>query len=440
MKTEVVEIEKLIFGGVGLGRLANGKIVLVPYVLPGERVKIRITAEAKDYAEAELLEVISQAKDRVEPPCPYYGTCGGCQLQHVSYQMQVELKREILIDIFQRQAGLSDVPLLGVYPSSKPFHHRNRLRLHVEASSSLGPPPFKLGFVKWKSHKVLRIEECLLAHERVNSVLKSLYHHPTFMVLSPYVKRVRIEHSPAEDKATLIFWTMIKPLSRDVESLLTIQDLKSVFYILRGARPEGPFPKDAPYGGRRLFKALFDLTYYVQPGVFVQTNWEVNLLIQQRMFDLAQGCERVLDLHAGMGNFLLPLAFKLPRGVEFLGVDTDPRVIEDGLYTAKKNNLNGRLDLRNMSSHACLHEMIKEGRTFDLVLLDPPRGGCKDLLRYLPNVAEKHILYLSCDPPTLARDVKALLSLGFDLQGLYLFDMFPQSYHLEVLAHLVKRA
>jgi 23S rRNA (uracil1939-C5)-methyltransferase len=440
MKTEVVEIEKLIFGGVGLGRLANGKIVLVPYVLPGERVKIRITAEAKDYAEAELLEVISQAKDRVEPPCPYYGTCGGCQLQHVSYQMQVELKREILIDIFQRQAGLSDVSLLGVYPSSKPFHYRNRLRLHVETSSTLEPPPFKLGFVKWKSHKVLRIEECLLAHESLNSVLKSLYHHPTFMVLSPYVKRVRIEHSPAEDKATLIFWTMIKLLSRDVESLLTIQDLKSVFYILRGARPEGPFPKDAPYGGRRLIKALFDLTYYVQPGVFVQTNWEVNLLIQQRMFELAQGCERVLDLHAGMGNFLLPLAFKLSRGEEFHGVDTDPRAIEDGLYTAIMNNLNGRLDLRNMSSHACLHEIIKEGRTFDLVLLDPPRGGCKDLLRYLPNVAEKHILYLSCDPPTLARDVKALLSLGFDLQGLYLFDMFPQSYHLEVLAHLVWKA
>jgi 23S rRNA (uracil1939-C5)-methyltransferase len=111
MKTEVVEIEKLIFGGVGLGRLANGKVVLVPYVLPGERVKIRITAEAKDYAEAELLEVISQAKDRVEPPCPYYGTCGGCQLQHVSYERQVELKKEILIEIFQRQAGLSDVPI-----------------------------------------------------------------------------------------------------------------------------------------------------------------------------------------------------------------------------------------------------------------------------------------------------------------------------------------
>jgi 23S rRNA (uracil1939-C5)-methyltransferase len=233
---------------------------------------------------------------------------------------------------------------------------------------------------------------------------------------------------------------MIKPLPRDVESLLTIQDLKSIFYILRGARPEGPFPKDAPYGGRRLFKALFDLTYYVQPGVFVQTNWEVNLFIQQKMFELAQGCERVLDLHAGMGNFLLPLAFKLTRGVEFLGVDTDPRAIEDGLYTAKKNNLNGRLDLRTMNSQACLHEMIKEGRTFDLVLLDPPRGGCKDILRYLPNVAEKYILYLSCDPPTLARDVKALLSLGFDLQGLYLFDMFPQSYHLEVLAHLVRKA
>ena len=440
MKTEVVEIEKLIFGGVGLGRLSNGKVVLVPYVLPGEKVEVRITSEAKDYAEAELLEVIWQAKDRVEPPCPYYGTCGGCQLQHVSYQKQLELKREILVDIFQRQAGLSDVPLLGLYPSPKPFHYRNRLRLHVETSNTHDHPPFKLGFVKWKSHRVLRIEECLLAHERLNSVLKSLYHHPTFMVLSPYVKRVRIEHSPVEDKATLIFWTMIKPLSRDVESLLTIEDLKSVFYILRGARPEGPFPKDVPYGGRRLFKALFDLTYYVQPGVFVQTNWEVNLLIQQKVFELAQGCERVLDLHSGMGNFLLPLAFKLSNGKEFLGVDTDPRAIEDGLYTAKKNNLNGRLDLRTMSSHACLHEMIKEGRTFDLVLLDPPRGGCKDILRYLPNVAEKQILYLSCDPPTLARDVKILLNLGFDLKGVYLFDMFPQSYHLEVLAHLVRKS
>jgi len=440
MRTEVVEIEKLVFGGVGLGRLSNGKVVLVPYVLPGERVKVRIVLESKDYAEGELVEVISTSKERVDPPCPYFGVCGGCQLQHLSHRAQYELKKEILFEIFKRQAGFTDVPLIGIYSSPRAFKYRNRLRLHVETQGSVENSPFKLGFVKWKSHKVLKIEECLLADDILNSVLKSLYRHPTFKVLSPYIKRVRIEHSPVDGRATLIFWTMIEPLPQDVESLLSISELKSVFYIHRGARPEGPFPKSSLHGGRRIFKALFDLTYYAQPGVFVQTNWDVNLLIQQRIVELSQDCERVLDLHSGMGNFIFPLVFVLSRGEEFLGVDTDPKAIEDGLYTAKKNGLNGRLDLRTMSSHACLYEMIKEGHTFDLVLLDPPRGGCKDILKHLPKVATKYILYLSCDPPTLARDVKLLLDLGFDLEGLYLFDMFPQTYHLEVLAHLVKKA
>ncbi len=434
MKTEIVQIEKIIFGGHGLGRLPGGKVILIPMVIPGERVKAKVKTEYSDYAEGELIEVLEPHPHRINPPCPYFGLCGGCQFQHLAYPHQLVLKKEILLDIFQRQASLTELPIIKFIPSPKTFYFRNRVRFHVEGED------MRIGFVKWKSHQVIKIEECMLAHPQLNVVLKKLYHHPTLKVLLFYLKRIRLEYSPLEDLTALLFWTLVKPREEDVQTLLSIPELKVIFYYLKGARPFGPFPSSAPYGGRKLFSALPNLTYYTSPGVFIQTNWDINLEIQRTLFDLAKDAERVLDLHVGMGNLLLPLVSALTGGKEFLGVDTDPRAIEDALYTTKKNQLNGRVDFRTMSSHACLQELITQARTYDLVILDPPRGGCKEILKYLPEVAKKKILYLSCDPPTLARDVKILLNLGYELQGLYLFDMFPQSYHLEVLALLEKRA
>ena len=428
----VVKVEKIIFGGNGLARLPDGKVVFIPYVIPEEVLQVRIVKDYGDYAEAEVEKILEASPYRRKAPCSYYGICGGCQLQHIVYSYQIKIKEEILFDTFKRLGWKDEIPLEKVVPSSKEFHYRNRLRFHVENDK------FKMGFVKRKTHEVLKIEKCLLGEDILNKVIAQLYKNPSWIKLSYYSKRIKIETSPEEGKVTLIFWTSVEPFKEDIEELLSIEELKAVFYWMRGRRPEGPFPEKSPYGGRRVFKNIDNIFYYVQPGVFVQANWDINCAIMRTVRSLNLSFERVLDLHAGMGNFLLSFLFN-KKAKKFLGVDTDLRAIEDGLYTAEKAGIDGRFDLRNISAMEALYEAVKEGEKFDLVLLDPPRGGCKELMRLLPEVAEKYIIYISCDVPTLVRDLLILKKLNYKLIKLFLFDMFPQTYHFEVVALLEKK-
>ncbi len=429
----IVEIEKLVFGGEGIARLKNGKVVFVPFVLPHEKVKIRVAQETKDFAEAELIEVLEASPHRKEPECKYYGVCGGCQLQHIDYSAQVELKADILRDTFSRLGWKEEIPLEGCIPSPKPLFYRNRLRLHVES------PPLKMGFVKRKSFEVLGIKRCLLAEESINKALEGLWESNTWKQLSVYSKRINIESSPAKKKVCMIFWTGLPPLKESLLHLVEeVPESACAFYWLRGRRPKGPFPEDAPYSGRRVFEVLPGLNYYVQPGVFMQTNWEINRLIIECLLSLGLEAESVLDLHCGMGNFLLPFAFK-GLGKKFLGVDTDTRAIEDAIFTAERCGLSSVVDFQRKSALEALYEKVKLGETYELVLLDPPRGGCKELMRLLPEVARKYIVYLSCDAPTLVRDLKLLVEKGYELKKLFLFDMFPQTYHFETLALLERK-
>lgn len=432
MKLIDLEIEKMVFGGEGLARAPSGKVVFVPYTLPGELVRVVIFEEYKDYARGLVHEILSASPQRINPPCRYYGICGGCQFQHATYEEELRIKEKVLRDLFSRQGYKKEIPLREIIPAKKIYHYRNRLRLHVEA------PILKIGFVKKGTHEVLKIEECLLGEDILNELLNELYSAPAWINISLYSKRIRLESSPLDRKATLLFWTSLPPRREDLEELCKLQTLKSIFYLLKGARPVGPFPEEVPLAGRRLLASLSGLIYYIQPGVFTQTNWEINLAIMQKISELARGSERILDLHSGMGNFILPLVKENSLAKEFLGVDTDIRAIEDGLYTAEKNRLDGRLELRRMSAMEALYEAVQAGKKYDLVLLDPPRGGCKELVRLLPDIAEDKILYLSCDAPTLVRDITLFEKAGFTLSEIYLFDMFPRTYHFEVLAHLQK--
>jgi len=428
----VVKVEKLVFGGDGLAKAPDGKVIFVPFVIPGEVVKVKIKQDFGDYYEAEVEEILEEAPERRTPACPYYESCGGCQLQHIEYSKQLEIKEQILIDTFSRQKWEEDLPLEKVVPSPREFNYRNRLRLHVESEQ------LKMGFVKRKTHAVLKIKQCLLAEELLNRVLRSLYQHQVWFKLAFYSKRIKIEYSPEEQLATLIFWTSIAPSREDLERLSEIEGLKCVFFWQRGRRPQGPYPSQTNLNGRRVFKNIDGMYYYVQPGVFVQTNWDVNLKIMETLKKLNLDYETVLDLHAGIGNFLFPL--KRDGVKKCLGVDTDIRAIEDATFSAEKQGINGVFDFQHMSAMEALYEAVKMGESFDLVVLDPPRGGCKELMRLLPEVAKKYIIYISCDAPTFVRDIKILKTKGFSLKKLYLFDMFPQTYHFETVGLLEKTA
>ncbi len=438
-KTFVVHIEKLIHGGDGLARLPDGQVVFVPVTIPGEKVEIEIEQQLGDYALARVSRIIEPSPQRVTPPCEYFPTCGGCQLQHLLYEAQVKEKLLIFKETLARVGGISEELVEDCEPSPRALGYRHRLRFHVHHETGA------LGFLRRRSHKLVPIRHCLLATAEINQVLERLPEIPAWKRLHPYVTRVNLGTSLVEGKVTMLFWTRVPARAEDLEEILeALPVLKAIYYWVRGREPVGPFPKDAPHRGRRLFPVPQEVSglgretlFYALPGVFVQANWEINLRLISYVREIARpsGEEEVLDLHCGMGNFLLPLGTKAFGG---LGVDTDHRAIGDARYNLKAWGLKN-LRVEVMSALEALMELFKNAETFPVVLLDPPRGGCKELIRFLPDIATDRLVYVSCDPPTLARDLRLLRERGFEIESIRAFDMFPQTYHLESATLLVRK-
>ncbi len=441
MNSLCVTIEKLVYGGDGLARLPDGQIAFVPQVLPGEQVRIQIVQKFGDYVWARPVEILSPAQKRQEPPCSYYPACGGCQWQHIAYPAQLEFKLQIFKETLSRLAGLGTVPIEGVHPSPRPLGYRHRLQFHVHSATGA------LGFLKRRSHDLVPLRSCALATPEINQVMSVLPDLPAWKRLHPYVKRLNLGTSLAEGLVTMLLWIKVEPRKEDLwEIFEALPVLKAIFYWVRGRFPIGPIPEEAPDNGVRLFPVPPNISgqkeevfFQAAPGVFVQNNWEINLsLIEyvRKIAGLSPG-EEVLDLHCGMGNFLLPLSL-LARGGK--GVDTDPRAIKDARANVERWGLEGKqVHFEVFSAMEALLECLKLGEVYPLVLLDPPRGGCKELLRFLPDIAIDRLLYVSCDPPALARDLKILIKQGFCVECIKVFDMFPQTYHSESVV-LLRRA
>ncbi len=435
----VVRIEKLVHGGDGLAHLPDGQVVFVSGVLPGEEVRINVFQRLGDYALAHPVEILTPAPERREPVCPYFPECGGCQWQHMAYEAQTRFKLETFRETLARLGEIDPELIEGIVPSPKPLGYRHRLQFHVHQETGA------LGFLKRRSHDLVPLRSCALATPEINQVLSVLPDLPAWKRLHPYVKRVNLGTSLTEGLVTMLIWIKVAPRVEDLEEILSaLPVLKAIYYWVRGREPKGPFPKDAPDKGARFFpvsKEVSGLTketvFQAAPGVFVQNNWDINLELIRYVRALAQSGsdEEVLDLHCGMGNFLLPLATGAKAG---LGVDTDHRAISDGQANANRWGLsNVRFEV--LSAVEALLECLKMGEPYPVVLLDPPRGGCKELVRFLPDIAIDRLIYVSCDPPTLARDLKLLVRQGYEVKRIKAFDMFPQTFHLES-ATLLTRA
>lgn len=438
MPEVLVTIEKLVHGGDGLAHLPDGQVVFVSGVLPGEEVRVEVFQRLGDYALAHPVEIVSPSPERREPRCPYFPECGGCQWQHMAYEVQTRFKLEIFRETLTRLADLDLDLIEGIVPSPKPLGYRHRLQFHVHQETGA------LGFLRRRSHELVPLRSCALATPEINQVLATLPDLPAWKRLHPYVKRVNLGTSLTEGLVTMLFWIKVAPRPEDLEEILAaLPVLKAIYYWVRGPEPKGPFPKDAPDLGARFFPVPAEVSglgretiFQAAPGVFVQNNWEINLALISYVRELASPGpeEEILDLHCGMWNFLLPLATQAKGG---LGVDTDHRAIADGRENAAFWGLS-HVRLEVLSAVEALLECLKLGEPYPVVILDPPRGGCKELVRFLPDIAIDRLVYVSCDPPTLARDLKLLRRQGYQVKRLKAFDMFPQTFHLESATLLVR--
>jgi len=417
-----VKIESVAFKGYGVGRL-SGKVIFVPYTVTGDEVSVTLVEERKDFSIAKLKEIITPSPWRVTPPCPYFGYCGGCQWQHIEPMIQGELKKEILKNLFQRLGRLREPPSLSLIPSLSPYGYRARIQLKVDGK--------RMGFFEGKSHRIIEIDQCLIAHPLINPILKELQKR---RVSLSHIREIEINVSPEEEKGILILH-LDKPAGRET---LPIHELLGSFPFLKGLVLAGI--NGWEYFGDPILHLKTEVIsskihrvfrLRVSPESFYQVNLEQNLNLLETVLEFAQlrGEERVLELYSGIGNFTLPLAMEAGW---VLGIEENGKAIEDARFNAEENRIgNCRFLLGRVE------ERMKEvGEEVDLMLLDPPRRGAKSVLVEIERLRPKRIVYLSCDPTTFIRDITLLLQKGYSLQKVRLVDMFPQSYHMEVIGLL----
>src|SRR4030065_142791 len=344
-----VEIEKLTFGGAGMSR-ANGKVVFVKGGLPGDVLKVKITKDKGSYAEAIIEEILRTSPERTQAPCPVFGECGGCQMQHLKYPSQLAAKVSILRETLERIGRLRGIEIEPIVPSLEEYSYRNRVTL----STWFQKGRYHLGFHEEGSRKRVPIEGCPIASSIING---------------------------------------------------------AIF---------------------RLTKC--GLKFFLTPSVFIQSNREINERLVETLVEWSdlKGHERVLDLYCGIGNFSLHIA---KRAREVVGVDVSAKAIKLAKKSAEADQIRNVL-FDPTPAELFVEESLKRDDKLDLVVLEPPREGAKGILKGLVELSPEKIIYVSCDPPTLARDLKTLTEFGYKLIKIRPFDMFPQTYHIESVALL----
>jgi len=423
MRKVQAPIESVAFKGYGVARI-HGKVAFIPYTVTGDQAWIEITEEKKRYSIGRLIQIINPSPWRVDPPCPYFGSCGGCQWQHIDYSVQGELKREILKDILKRLGGLRGDPPITVIPSPHSCGYRTRIQLKAKDKM--------LGYHQERSHRVVDIQKCPIAHPFINQMLRSLRKaFPSFSRM----EEIEINVSPDEIQGILILHFL--SLDREVENFLKefLQN-HAIFKGIVTAKKERvtlfgdpSLNVTIPLGQEREKR---NLTLRISSGSFFQINLEQNQILIQTVLQFSElnKEDRVLDLYAGVGNLTLPLAM---GAKEVLGIEENRSAIEDARFNVERNGIGNCNFIQGRVEDAF---MRWEGKTPDVIVLDPPRTGCKTILDQVVTLKPKKIVYVSCEPTAFSRDLRLFSERGYSLQRLGLIDMFPQTFHMEVVGLL----
>jgi tRNA/tmRNA/rRNA uracil-C5-methylase (TrmA/RlmC/RlmD family) len=361
-------IHDIAFGGEGVGRFREF-VVFVPFVALGEEVEVELTEIKKKFARARLLRVVKPSPDRVSAPCPYFGTCGGCQYQHIAYDRQLEVKHKQIADLFERIGKIPRDLVSRVVACPAPYGYRNRIMVRSQWDRS--KPGLNIGFLRHDNRMVVDIAECKISEPQVNDQLKDVRTHPP------------------------------------------------------------------PRGGFKAVLRIAPEDWEVPPDSFFQNNFHLlpELVKTVRGHLLASGAKILIDAYCGVGFFSIELADLVEK---YVGIELDSKAIKAASANARaKNRLNGEFLPGN--TEEILPRIIGKYLPVETsVLLDPPRTGCRpDMLELLREIRPKQVLYVSCHPATLARDLNILAAGSvFELKQVTPLDMFPQTQHVECVADL----
>lgn len=432
----LLTIEKLIYGGDGLARTpvdAEGRnmAVFVPFVLPGEHVEVEIAPGKTGFSRGSVSRLVERSPERVEATCQYFQRCGGCQYQHISYERQLEYKAGILRETLQRIAKIELKAEITLHPSP-PWNYRNRTRLQVQAT-----PEFALGYFRFGSHEFLSVRECPISSPLINRVIARLL-ELRGCECPAAVEEIELFADSSDE--TLLAWGFCgrdgdaeaiqgwaERVRREVPAIAGM----SFFPSRRRSEEDDPVEMKplAQVGAAEMLYRVQDTAYHVSAGAFFQVNRH---LVDELVSTVTGGAsgDLALDLYAGVGLFSAPLGRSFHH---IFAVEASQTSYADLVHNSPANvkAVRGRTEDYLRSSPA--------RKRPDLVVLDPPRAGVgKTVTRLLVQIGAPRVRYVSCDPATLARDIAPMLAAGYRIEEAHLFDLFPQTFHIETVMLLAR--
>ncbi len=430
--TELI-IESLAYGGDAIAHLEDGRAAFIPGACPGDRVRIELTEDRERFVRGRVIEILEPSDRRVEPPCPYFGVCGGCSWQHISYDLQCEAKRRSVVDALERIGRIPDADAIvaATVPSRRAFGYRNKIELVTRP----GAQRFELGYHRSGSDEVVAVETCLLLPRKQQKAPRALAGALRYLSGREDlgISRVGYRVASGTSDVEVALWTAPGPFPRKAaaRTLLDAVHATSVVRVLTkerlGTRKVAGVEVLAGKGHWR--ERLKGNDFAISAPSFFQVNTEVAARLIDLTLEALQpdGSDRVLDLYSGAGTFTLPLA---ELAGEVVAVESAGSAVRD-----LRRNLETAGVWADVVGGDAAREITGLGH-FDLVVVDPPRSGlAPSVVTAIAAMRPHAIAYISCDPATLARDAQSLTSAGYGLVKATPVDLFPQTYHIETVAH-----
>lgn len=441
--TYEVDIHGYGSSGEGVGRVEDFT-VFVPYAMPGERVKAQMTLVKKQYAKAQLQEVMTPSEDRTEPSCDVYGQCGGCRLQHVSYEGQKAMKQQKVKDCISRLAKDDATKVLPTMGMENPWAYRNKMQMPVGGTKG----QIEMGFYASESHDIVSCMDCGIQKEENNIVAKACYEIATAYGVAPYdektgegVLRHVISRVTNDGEIMIILVTATKTLphaDRWVEALQEkVPHLVSIVQNYNPAKTNVIMGRDNTFlwGTKQIKDSIGNLTFSLSPHSFFQVNPEQTEALYNTALAYANltGEETVIDAYCGTGTISLFLAQKAKR---VIGIEIVEPAVEDARKNAQANGITNAEFIAGDAAQIMPH-LEKDHVDPDVIVFDPIRAGCKPaVLEAALAMKPKRMVYVSCNPASMARDIVILREGGYELQKVQPVDMFPMTAHVECVALL----
>ena len=421
----------------GVGRLADGRAVFVPGALPGESVEIEIARDAKRFCEGRLLRVLDPSPERAGSACPHGANCGGCAARHMRYEYSLELKRRRVADALSRIGGVDDPTVFETIGCADPERSRNKAEYAVEVRSGA----VRAGCFEKGSHRVLPIRDCLLQRPESVRALNWVSDHLGEYGFASHIRYLVTRVNRAGELTAVLSGDA--PLGDELRSLAAnmardLPEMISLHYCRLKPRPAQALDGSCArvFGAQTMRDTLMGLSFELSPQSFFQVNPVQTEALYTRALEAAGSEEgfRVLDAYCGAGTITLAAA---ARGAHCVGVEIVAPAIENARHNAAVNGLADRARFICGDAAREIPRLIAAGERFDAAILDPPRKGADAaLLNALADAGIPRVAYVSCDPGTLARDVKLLVGRGYRFEWAQPVDMFPWTGHIETVVSM----